>query len=135
MSSILNWIGFTNAPESIEITIDAFAAYDDLLSLKEKDITELREAFSLRTTANGKVNFSVRYTKKLKCLVRWAQDFLRIAERPYIDRLNEPLLLAELMVAGERVEVHRCLKNQRDVKAKESTPGPVVSENKWHLLE
>ena len=69
LSSILNWIGFTNTPECIAITTDAFTTYGDLLSLKEKDIIKLSEAFSRRTTANGKIKFAVRRTKKLKCLV------------------------------------------------------------------
>ena len=79
LRSILNWIGFTSAPEHISITTNAFTMYDNLLSLKEKDITELSEAFSSRTTTNRKINFDVRRTKKMKWLVHWAQNFLRIS--------------------------------------------------------
>ena len=35
------------------------------------------------------------------------------------------------MTAGERAEVRRFLKEQSDAKAKEFTPGPLVSDNKW----
>ena len=66
LSNILNWIRFTNTPERIAITIDVFTTYDDLFSLEEKDITELSEAFSRRTTTNRKIKFGVRRTKKLK---------------------------------------------------------------------
>ena len=131
LGSILNWIGFTTTTEHIVITTDVLTTYDDLLSLKQKDITEPSEAFSRRTTNNGKINLGVRRTKKLKWLVHWAQDFLRIFQWPCVDRLKEPLFLAKLTVASERAEVRRCLKQQSDVKAKESTPGPLVLENKW----
>ena len=63
--------------------------------------------------------------------MHWAQDFLRISERPCVDGLNAPLFLAELTTAGERAEARLCLEHQSDIKAKESTPGPLVSENKW----
>ena len=91
LSSILTWIGFTNAPERIAITTNAFTTYDDLLSLKEKDITGLSEAFSCHTTNNGKINFCVRRTMKLKWRVHWTQHFYWISERPCVDGLNKPL--------------------------------------------
>ena len=54
LSSILNWIGFTSAPERVAIISYVFTTYNNLFSLKEKDITKLIEAFSRCTTSNGK---------------------------------------------------------------------------------
>ena len=39
------------------------------------------------------------------------------------------------MTTGKRAEVRHCLKDQGDVKVKEFTPGPLVSESKWQDWE
>ena len=54
LSEILNWISFSTTTDYIYIIDDAFTTYDELISLKEKDISKLAEAFSRRTTSNGK---------------------------------------------------------------------------------
>ena len=51
---ILGWIGFSSEPDRRAICDDAFTTYEDLFSLREKDITELSEAFGRRTQTNGK---------------------------------------------------------------------------------
>ena len=88
-------------------------------------------AFSCRTQTSGNIYVGVHRTKKLKWLVHWSQDFMWISCLPRTSGLNATLFLAKLTTAGERVEARRCLKEQSDIKAKESTLGPLVSESKW----
>ena len=128
---ILTWIGFTDENHRNAITDDAFTTFDDILSLKEKEITALSEAFARRLATNGKINFGIRRTKKLKYMMHWAQDFIRVSERPTTVGLDETLFLQALNMAGERADIRKQLEEQSAVKAKESSPGSLVSESKW----
>ena len=53
----------------MSIINNAFTDYADMITLKEKDITEMSESFGRRTVTNGRIEFSIRRTKKLKFLV------------------------------------------------------------------
>ena len=68
---ILTWIGFVNIKEREVITIDVFESYDDLLSLKHKDISSLSENFGRRTIQNGQIVFGSCKTQKLQSLLYW----------------------------------------------------------------
>ena len=84
---ILTWIGFTTIAERNEITSDAFTTFDDILSLKEKDIKEFSEAFGRRSATNERINFDIRRTKKLKSILHWFQCFKFILSTPTINGL------------------------------------------------
>ena len=64
--------------------------------------------------------------KTFKRLVYWAYDPIYVLKRPSADGTHLQLFLVKPMTAGEMAKVSRCLKEQSDVKAKESTPGPLV---------
>ena len=132
---ILTWIGFTTADDRNAIIDDAFESYNDLLELTSKDITELSASFGRRTLLNGRIIFGSRKTKKLKSLVCWVKDFQRISLTPHIDGQDELSFLSSLTVASGRDEVRQMMKNAQDVKAKEASPGPLVSETKWNEWE
>ena len=51
------------------ITNDVFPTFDDILSLKDKDIKELNEALVRRSATNERINFGIRRTKKLKAML------------------------------------------------------------------
>ena len=128
---ILTWIGFQQAIERENIINDAFRSYDDIQALTVKDISDLNDTFGRRTATNGRINFGIRRTKKLKSMVHWSQDFKRISYTPSIAGLTETLFLKALLTASERADVREQLVLKMDVKAKEASPGPLVSENKW----
>ena len=86
---ILTWIGFANENNRTSIIDDAFNTYADIHSLKEKDITELSESFSRRTQANGRIDFGIRRTKKMKFMLHWVADFYRTSSIPTIAGLNQ----------------------------------------------
>ena len=65
---------FFTSTERISIIDDVFTTYNELISLKEKDISELVGAFGCFTIPNGTIIFGVRCTKKIRWLVHWAQD-------------------------------------------------------------
>ena len=132
---ILTWIGFTIAKDQQTIIDNAFESYNDLLELTSKDIIYLSTSFGRRTINNGIIIFGSRKTKKLKSLVYWIKDFQRISLTPNIDGLVEASFLAALTVASAREEVRQMMINAQDVKAKEASPGPLVSETKWNDWE
>ena len=72
---ILTWIGFTTIAQWNVITNDVFPTFDDILSLKDKDIKELNEALVRRSATNGRIHFGIRRTKKLKSMLHWFQEF------------------------------------------------------------
>ena len=86
---ILTWIGFNEQANRTSITNDAFIYYADMQALKEKDITDLNDSFDRRTQTNGRIDFGIRRTKKLKFMLHWAQDFARISHVPTIIGLTE----------------------------------------------
>ena len=99
--------------------------------MTEKDMTELSISFSRRTANNGRIDFGIRRTKKLKQVMHWVQDTERIAYKPSLNGYDQASLLSALTVAGERADVRKQLKERSDVNSKEASPGPLVSENKW----
>ena len=131
IGEILTWIGFTDPANRTSIIDDAFNTYADIRSLKEKDISELSESFSRRTQANGRIDFGIRRTKKMKFMLHWVHDFYRTSLNPSTEGLNQVSFLQAITVAGERSDVRRQLKEQSVAKAKVASPGPLQSENKW----
>eukprot|EP00957_Ditylum_brightwellii_P101640 7745963-Ditylum_brightwellii.AAC.1 len=67
--------------------------------------------FAGRTIANGQMNFGMKRTKRLKAFLHW------------------------LDTALQQELVQKAMKDQTDTKAKESSPGPLDSENKWTYWE
>ena len=131
LNQILEWVGFPIGNERVNILQDAFTNYADIKSMKEKDVTELSTSFSRRTAANGKIDFGIRRTKKLMHLLHWVHDATRCSYSPSLDGYTQTSFLAALSVAGERADVRCQIKEKSDVKAKEASPGPLISENKW----
>ena len=131
IKEILNWIGFTDAGQRDRICNDAFTNYADILAMNEKDVTELSASFSRRTATNGKIDFGIRRTKKLMHLLHFVQDAARTSYTASTFGYTQATLLSALSVAGERADVIKQIRDKSDVKAKEASPGALVSENKW----
>ena len=104
---ILTWIGFQHAIERESIMNDAFRSYDDIQALTVKDISDLCDMFGKRTATNGRINFGIRRTKKLKSMVHWSQDFKRISYTPSIAGLTVALFLKVLLTASKRADVRQ----------------------------
>ena len=102
IKEILNWIGFTDAAQRDRICNDAFTNYADILSMNEKDVTELSASFSRRTATNGKIDFGIRRTKKLMHLLHFVQDAARTSYTASTFGYTQATLLSALTVAGER---------------------------------
>ena len=131
IDQILEWIGFTDLAHRGRIIEDAFTTYADVQAMNKKDVTELSASFSRRTTTNGKIDFGIRRTKKLMQLLHWVQDAARTSYAPSITGYTQASLLRAFSIAGERADVRKQLRDKSDVKAKEASPGALVSENKW----
>ena len=131
LREILGWIGFVDNADRESIIKGAFEAYSDIQSLNEKDITEMSESYSKRTTTAGKIDFGIRRTKRLKFMMHWVHDFYRVSSIPTTAGLDHAGFLAAIAVAGQRADVRKQLKDQSNEKAKVASPGPLVSENKW----
>ena len=99
--------------------------------MKEKDVTELSTSFSRQTSANGRIDFGIHQTKKLIHLVHWVQDDVRTSYNASINRHDSDSTLAALTVTRVRAEAQKQIREKSDVKAKEASPCPLVSENKW----
>ena len=60
MDTILNWIGFDQPATRDRIQAEGFGSFDDLMSMKEKDIQDLAKSYGRRTVADGRVIFGLR---------------------------------------------------------------------------
>ena len=98
---ILEWIGFANNPDRTSIIQSAFEEYTDIQSRNEKDITELSESFSRRTATNGRIDFGIRRTKRLKFMMHWVQDFYRVSSIPSTAGLDQASFIVDLIFAGQ----------------------------------
>ena len=105
LREILDWIGFSQNADRTSIIQGAFEEYTDIQSLNEKDITELSDSFSRRTATNGRIDFGIRRTKRLKFMMHWVQDFYRVSMTPSTDGLDQVKFLAAITIAGQRAEV------------------------------
>jgi hypothetical protein len=103
---ILHWIGFWTEPLRQAIVDDAFATFDDLKLLTEKDTTSMVGSFASRTIQAGRINFGLRRTKLTKALVHWIQDFYRVSEMPTIIGLNEITFKGQLERALARANIY-----------------------------
>ena len=54
----------------------------------EKNIPDVSTDFGGMTQANGKINFGISKTKRMKVLLHWVQFFYRISGDPIIVDLN-----------------------------------------------
>ncbi|KAI2492054.1 hypothetical protein MHU86_22513 [Fragilaria crotonensis] len=65
MNLALTWIGFDNEATRNRIQVEGFGSFDDLKSMKEKDIRDLAESYGRRTAADGRFIFGIRRIRYL----------------------------------------------------------------------
>jgi hypothetical protein len=63
MDLALEWIGFGIAATRERIRVEGFGTFEDLNSMKEKDIRDLAESYGRRTIGDGRFIFGIRRTK------------------------------------------------------------------------
>jgi hypothetical protein len=81
MNMALLWIGFENEGTRSRLRAEGLTTFEEMDSMKEKDIRELlAESYGRRTINDGRFIFGVRRTKHLIGLVHWVQDFGRVSE-------------------------------------------------------
>lgn len=132
--TILEWIGFRTAVHRGQITEESFQSYDDILTLKEKDIYELAGSFQKRDAAE-RIIFGQRRIKKLKALIHWTRDFRRMSHTPDIDGSDAVAFNEELDTAARRQEVRLVQIENSDSVMKEASPGMLKSEAMWNEWE
>lgn len=75
----LQWIGFTAAVTRDRIHMEGFGRlFEDLKSIKEKDIPDLADSYGCRTVNDGQFIFGIHRVKYLIGMIHWVQDFTRI---------------------------------------------------------
>ena len=127
---MLHWIGFTQ-PQRVQLFNDSIGSYRDISSFSEKDISDMETEYSRRTAADGRMNIGIRRTTKLQALINFIQDFRRTSRDPTIDGMERADFEIALETAMNRAMIRKSLIDQSDIKSKEATPGPLVSESKW----
>ena len=133
MDLALTWIGFDVAATRNRIQIEGFASFDDLKSMKEKDVRDLAESYGRRTVADGRFIFGVRRIRYLIGMIHWVQDFVRVGETPSLASFgdNGAAFCAALEVASSREDVRKIEKEQSDTVSKAADPGKFEDEKKW----
>ena len=133
MDTALQWIGFDVAVTRDRLRAEGFDSFDDLKSMKEKDIRDLAESYGRRTVGDGRFIFGVRRIRYLIGFVHWVQDFGRIGGTPSLDEFNgDPdAFRTALDVASDRADVRKIEKEQSDTVSKAADPGKFKDERKW----
>jgi hypothetical protein len=79
INTILTYCGFDTNATRENIVVDGFESFQDIMSLTEKDVSDLAKGFVERTAAAGSIIFGLRRTNLLKATIHWVQDFRRIS--------------------------------------------------------
>jgi hypothetical protein len=129
----LQWIGFDNLATRNRLRTEGFEAFEDLASMKEKDIRDLAESYGRRTVADGRFIFGVRRIRYLLGLIHWVQDFKRISGNPSLDEFGgNPIAFRQALDdASNRADVRKIEKDQSDTVSKAADPGKFKDERKW----
>ena len=129
----LQWIGFDNVATRNRLREEGFVSFDDLRTMKEKDIRDLAESYGRRTQGDGRFIFGVRRIRYLIGMIHWVQDFSRIGEVASLEGFDDdPEAFREALgVASERAEVRKIEKDQSDTVSKAADPGKFKDERKW----
>ena len=132
MDLVLEWIGFNVAATRARIREEGFESFDDLVTMKEKDIRDLAESYSRRTIADGRAIFGIRRIRLLIGLIHWVQDFGRVGQVPSIEGIaNAVEFRSVLDIAYYRADVPKVEKDQADTVSKAADPGKLKDERKW----
>ena len=133
MDTALQWIGFDNEPTRERLRAEGFESFDDLKSMKEKDIRDLAESYGRRTAADGRFIFGVRRIRYLIGMVHWVQDFARVSGVPSLADFDGDQVAFRLAldVASNRADVRKIEKDQSDTVRKAADPGKFKDERKW----
>ena len=133
MDTALLMIGFENDQVRERLRAKGFETFDDLKSMKEKDICDLADSYTRRTVADGRFIFGVRRIRYLIGIIHWVQDFGRVSGTPSLDEYGggAGAFRAALDVAFDRAEVRKIEKEQSDTVSKAADPGQFKDERKW----
>lgn len=134
MDTVLQWVGFDNVGTRDRLRSEGLSTFDDLKTMKEKDIRDLAESYGRRTAADGRFIFGLRRIRYLIGLVHWVQDFHRVGQEPTLDAFGEDdadSFRVALDTAFNRAEVRRVEKEQSDTVSKAADPGKFKDEKKW----
>ena len=129
----LQWIGFDTPATRNRLRLEGFENFEDLASMKEKDIRDLAESYGRRTVADGRFIFGVRRIRYLLGLIHWVQDFKRISGTPNLGGFaGDPAAFrSALDDASNRADVRKIEKDQSDTVSKAADPGKFKDERKW----
>ena len=104
ITQLLQWIGFTQA-QANAIILEGFDCFEDIMACNASDVSELALSFQKRTVAEGKINFSLKRTKRIKALSQWTRDFRRTNNKPTINKLDKDKFQEQRVVASQRHDV------------------------------
>lgn len=133
MDIALQWIGFDNVATRNRLRDEGLSTFNDLRSMKEKDIRDLAESYGRRTAGDGRFIFGIRRTRYLLGLIHWVQDFGRVGEVPSLVGFeDDPDVFREALdIASDRADVRKVEKEQSDTVSKAADPGKFKDERKW----
>ena len=100
ISQLLRWIGFSEN-QANSIIEEGFDCFDDIMICTTSDISKLALSFQKRTATEGRINFGLKRTKRIKALLQWTRDFRRTDMEPNIDGLDQDRFLNQLVMASQ----------------------------------
>jgi hypothetical protein len=137
---VLSWIGFGVAKQRELLMEELGEELEDFLQTTPKELENLAKTLNARTVANRKVSIGLQRMKKLKGVIFWAKDRLKIdmpvtVDSGFDNATAKAIFLAELSASTARHFIRERTRDSQETRAKNASPGKLKDEGKWDKWE
>jgi hypothetical protein len=135
---VLSWIGFDVARERELVMEELEEELEDFFRTTHKELDELAKTLMSRSTIARKVSIGFQRLEKLKAVIYWAKDCLRIGMPATVGSDTEEAkttFLEELEASTKRNFIREEIRDSRDTRDKNAQLRELTDEGSWYKWE
>ena len=135
---VLSWIGFDVARERELVMEELEEELEDFFRTTHKELDELATTLMSRSIFARKVSIGFQRLEKLKAVIYWAKDCLRIGMPATVGSDTEEAkttFLEELVASTKRNFIREEIRDSRDTRDKNAQLRELTDEGSWYKWE
>lgn len=135
---VLSWIGFDVARERELVMEELEEELEDFFRTTHKELDELAKTLISCSTTARKVSIGFQRLEKLKAVIYWAKDCLRIGMPATVGSDTEEAkttFLEELEASTKRNFIREEIRDSRDTRDKNAQLRELTDEGSWYKWE